>query len=271
MLAAERLATGIVAGGHGQRRPGAGDEFWQFRPAAPGEGLRAVDWRRSARSDGQFIREREQVTARPAVIWVAGGAGMRWRGGADRPVKRDRAALLALALGLVLLRGGEQVAALGQAPAGGRAGAERLARALVGLPADGLPLPDEHGVPAFSRLRPGQRALIISDFLNPVADWQAAFSRAATLGVRGVALQLIDPAEEAFPFEGAVRLRAPQGGAVFDSRNAAALAPAYRARLAEHRAALTTAAGAAGWVFGHDTTATPPATVLAWAAAAMAG
>ena len=53
----------VGAGAHGLRRPGPGEEFWQYRPAQPGEPARAIDWRRSARSDAL----RAELTATKAA------------------------------------------------------------------------------------------------------------------------------------------------------------------------------------------------------------
>nr|WP_317616302.1 DUF58 domain-containing protein [Paracoccus mutanolyticus] len=154
MLSAERLAASLTAGAHGQRRAGAGEDFWQYRPATQGDTARSIDWRRSARSDGQFVRDREAQAAQSAVLWVSAAAGMDFSGGADRPAKRDRAALLALALALGLLAGGERVALAGQPPRPGRMQADRIAEALVAR----APLPADEDTPPAEALRPGQRS-----------------------------------------------------------------------------------------------------------------
>ena len=42
LAAAEHLAATIRMGEHGRRRAGAGDEFWQYRPAQPGDEARST-------------------------------------------------------------------------------------------------------------------------------------------------------------------------------------------------------------------------------------
>jgi len=75
-------------------------------------------------------------------------------------------------------------------------------------------------------------------------------------------LQLLDPAEETFPFAGAVRFRGPSGER-HATGNAAALRDAYLARLAARRTELALLAGGAGWQFGtHDTGAAPSAALM---------
>ena len=91
-----------------------------------------IDWRRSARGDVQYVREREWQAAQSVSLWVDTSASMRFSGDKTRPPKADRARLLALALSVLLLRGGERVGLTGgptgvlTPPRSGRAQAERL-------------------------------------------------------------------------------------------------------------------------------------------------
>ena len=252
MLSAERLASMVAPGAHGLRRAGPGEDFWQYRPAAQGDTARSIDWRRSARSDAQFVRDREAQTAQAAAIWLSQDAGMDFTGGADRPTKLDRGRLLALALGMLMLRGGEKVALLGQPPRSGRPQAERLAEGLfmAGAPAD----------PA--ALRPQMRVVVLSDFLSDLIWVQALLSQAAGLGTTGVLVQILDPDEASFPYDGAVEFRAPGGGQHHDSRDAAGLRDAYLRRLAERRDWLERQALQAGWQFESHLTSAEPADML---------
>lgn len=267
LLAAGRLAATVDAGAHGLRRPGAGEAFWQYRPAAAGDPAGSIDWRRSARSDTAFVRERERQSPQAAAIWVAGGTGMDWTGDAARPPKRERARLIALALGLALLRGGERVA-IGAAEArSGRLQSEALARDLIGVGTGTRP--DQLDDPPEAMARPGRRLVLIGDFLGDLAGTGRLVARAADLGCGGALLQVLDPAEEAFPFVGAIRFRAP-GGPSHETRDAGALRPAYLRRLAERRAALSALASGAGWRFGTHDTGRPAAEALLWLSQVLA-
>ena len=59
LVAAKRIAANVMLGVHGRRHPGPGETFWQFRPYGSGEPVRLIDWRRSARDDHLYVRERE--------------------------------------------------------------------------------------------------------------------------------------------------------------------------------------------------------------------
>ena len=57
---------------------------------------------------------------------------------------------------------------------------------------------------------PGQRIVLIDDFLGDPTPVLAYLDRAAGLGVRGALLQVLDPDEEAFPYGGAVLFRSAE-------------------------------------------------------------
>ena len=97
LAAAEHLSATVILGGHGRRRAGMGDEFWQYRPADSGDSVRMIDWRRSGRADSHFVREREWQAAQSVTLWVDTSRSMAFTGDGARPPKADRARLLALA------------------------------------------------------------------------------------------------------------------------------------------------------------------------------
>lgn len=260
ILSAQRLAAMVAPGAHGLRRAGPGEEFWQYRQAAAGETARNIDWRRSGRSDGQFVRERQAQTAQTVAIWTSTGQGMGYRGDPDRPAKRDRAQVLALALAMLLLRGGERVGILGRPARNGRMQAERMAEEMV--MAD--PALDDADAAAPDLVRPNQRLVIVSDFLTDPAWVAAVLAQAGAMGVRGVLLQVLDPDEEVFPWSGAVEFRSVTGRIRHDSRDAAGLRDAYLLRLAQRRDWLAAQARGAGWHFGHHRTDHAPAAALGW-------
>ncbi len=132
LAAAEHLAATLMLGEHGRRRAGQGDEFWQYRAAHAGDTARMIDWRRSARSDAHFVREREWQAAQSVTLWVDGARSMAFTGAVERAPKSDRARLLALALAVLLLRGGERVGLAGLPPKPGRAQLLALAAGVAG-------------------------------------------------------------------------------------------------------------------------------------------
>src|SRR4029434_6602183 len=58
ILEARRIASRVIHVVHGRRRAGPGENFWQYRRFVSGEAAQNVDWRRSARDDHLYVRER---------------------------------------------------------------------------------------------------------------------------------------------------------------------------------------------------------------------
>jgi len=246
-LRAERVAAALSPGRHGRRRSGPGDDFWQFRPYQPGEPVQSMDWRQSAKSDGLFLREKEWAASQTVWLWADSSPSMIWRSRPDLPEKLEQARLLALALAALLLRGGERVGALGL---------DRTSSALPRLQEDLEAAPA--ALPAL--LPPQSEAVLISDFLFPLDALKARLTAAP---VRGHLLHLLDPAEEALPYQGRLRLAGLEGEGEMLLPRAEDYREAYAARLAEHRAALGRIAAQAGWSLTSASTIQPPETVLA--------
>ncbi len=243
LAAADHLASTVILGDHGRRRAGMGDEFWQYRPAHAGDSARMIDWRRSARSDTTFVREREWQAAQSVTLWVDQSRSMGFSGDAKRAPKADRAKLISLAAAILLLRGGERVGLSGDAapPRSGRGQADRIALALAD---DGT---GDYGHPDVSGLVAHGRAVFVSDFLGDMTGVEAAMAEASDRGVRGAILQVLDPAEEEFPFDGRTIFESMGGSLRFETLRAGDLRGRYLARLAERKERLQTLSAASGW------------------------
>lgn len=263
---ARELVATAMPGEHGRRRTGRGDEFWQYRAAHAGDPARAIDWRRSARSDALFVREHEWQAAQSVTLWVDPGRSMSYAGARDRPTKLDRARLLALALGLLLLRGGERVGlAGGERPRGGQAQAARLAAALDESTSDAEAGSGEHGMPeAIGAIPAHGWAVMLSDFLGPEAALREAMLRAADAGCRGALLQVLDPVEEAFPFAGRIVFESMGRSLRHETREARGLRARYLGALEDRRARLAETCRAIGWSFSTHHTGTPAQVALLW-------
>src|SRR4051794_38544970 len=70
VVAAKDVAATVMYGVHGRRRAGVGETFWQFRPFVMGESTGRIDWRRSARDDRVYVREREWEAAHTVWVWI---------------------------------------------------------------------------------------------------------------------------------------------------------------------------------------------------------
>lgn len=263
---AELLASTIMLGEHGRRRAGMGDEFWQYRPAHAGDSARMIDWRRSARSDTTFVREREWQAAQSVTLWVDTSRAMSFASAGT--TKSDRARLLALATAVLLLRGGERVGLSGQdtPPRSGKSQLLALTRALTAPDA-----PADYGAPDATGITAHGRALFASDFLGDLTGVETALARASDRGARGVLLQILDPAEEDFPFDGRTIFESMGGTLRHETLRAGDLRARYLERLAERKDRLQTLARAVGWHFTTHHTGDAPLPALLWLYRAIEG
>jgi uncharacterized protein (DUF58 family) len=206
LVEARRVASTVIAGWHGRRVSGPGETFWQFRPFLPGETTAGIDWRRSARDDHFYIREKEWEAAHMVWLWVDLSESMAYRSRRAAASKRDRAIVLLLALAELLSTAGERVGLLGDSePIIARNAAERLAETLARLPARPA-VPDSRPLRRFSDL------VLIGDFFDPLEDLEAVFTAVARSGTRAHLIQVVDPVEETFPYAGRVEFRDPETG-----------------------------------------------------------
>ena len=95
MLEARRVAATVIHGLHGRRRAGSGENFWQYRRFISGEPAARVDWRRSARDDHLYVREREWEAAHTVWIWPDRSPSMVFSSPPLRETKMDRTLIVA--------------------------------------------------------------------------------------------------------------------------------------------------------------------------------
>ncbi len=264
---AERLASAVMLGEHGRRRAGLGDEFWQYRPAHPGDSLRLIDWRRSARSDAQFVREREWQAAQSVTLWVDPARSMSFSGDKSRAPKSERAQVLALALVVLLLRAAERVGLAGsETPRSGRAHLWSLALAVTSQIETG-----DYGAPLTGNVATHGRIVFLSDFLGDLAPVEAALAEASAKGARAVLIQCLDPAEEEFPFDGRTIFESMGGTLRHETLRAGDLRAKYLERLAARKDRLKMLAGAVGGHFHTHHTGASALPALLWAYRALEG
>jgi uncharacterized protein (DUF58 family) len=264
---AEHLAGTVMLGDHGRRRAGLGDDFWQYRPVQVGDSKRMIDHRRSARGDQQFVREREWQIAQSVMMWVDQGASMRFASDKNLPAKIDRARLLALSTAILLLRGGERVGLTGPTlpPRRGKTQVIRLADSFA------IDAPEDYASPEHRAMIPHARAVFISDFLGDMTEVTLALSKAADRGVHGVVLQVLDPSEELFPFQGRTIFESIGGSLSHETLKAGDLRSRYLDRLATRKDELSTLCRTTGWHLGLHHTGDSAQSALLWLYRALDG
>ncbi|GJL95644.1 MAG: hypothetical protein DHS20C05_20490 [Hyphococcus sp.] len=244
LVEAERIAHTVNAGLHGRRRAGPGETFWQHRAYAFGDPVSAIDWRQSARvSDRLYVRENEWEAAAAVYLWRDPSASLHYTSSNQTPVKARRAEVLATALAILLSQAGERIGLLGQErrPFHGRGAPARVLEAL---------LADHEGAsstPPKAFLRSGARAVLFSDFFTDIENLARSVEALSSDGVKGVLVQICDPAEEDFPFAGRVEFQDLESKDRLIFGETASLRSDYQAAFTAHRQALSNLVANTGW------------------------
>ncbi len=213
-----------------------------------------------------FVREKEWQAAQTVLVWVDGSQSMEFSSDRNTPTKAHRSRLLAMAVCVLLIRAGERVAlaALGSPPGSSQLQLRRIAEHLT---AAGLA--EDYGAPAINVLPSHARALFISDFMGDTGPVQEQLARAADRNVKGALLQVLDPAEEAFPYDGRTVFESMGGTLTHETLKAGELRNRYLDRLSARKAQLEELAKALGWQYACHRTDSSAQSALLWVYAAL--
>jgi uncharacterized protein (DUF58 family) len=257
ILEARRVASTVMHGLHGRRRAGPGENFWQYRRFVSGEPATRVDWRRSARDEHLYVREREWEAAHTVWIWVDRSASMGFLSALSATPKLDRALVIGFALAHLLVEGGERIGLPGLTrPTADRNVIEKMAEAMVHDRGDRPSLP-----PSFSP-SPLAETVLLSDLWSPVEDVSRTITQLAASGAQGHVVQIVDPAEETFPYAGRVEFVEPEGAGAVTAGRAESWQVEYAGRIERHRAAIRTETDRLGWSFTIHRTDQPASQLL---------
>ncbi|HKQ70714.1 MAG TPA: DUF58 domain-containing protein [Polyangiaceae bacterium] len=282
-LRARVVAEGVYAGAHRSLRRGPGVEFGGHRPYVPGDDLRWLDRSALLRHDKLIVREFETETDRGLRIIVDASASMGFRSAKAPAAKYAFAALVAGALARVALSSGDPVGLEwlggGQArplPAmAGREAFERIIGALESAEASGDLRIDKAAIEQTfgsiaRKARRGTVIVLLSDLLDLPVETLDRFAALASGGRVLFALQILDPEEARFPFEGTVRLRAVEGKAVIET-DADTMRARYLAALAAVSEEWSRKLTSHGGQFLRCETTDEPADLVRMAVSAIAG
>jgi uncharacterized protein (DUF58 family) len=244
ILEARRVAATVIHGLHGRRRAGSGENFWQYRRFVSGEAAARVDWRRSARDDHLYVREQEWEAAHTVWIWPDRSQSMTFASTTALDTKLERSLVIALALAEVLVEGGERIGIPGlMRPTASRNVVERIAQAIVHDQTERTSLP-----PTFSPSALAE-TVVLSDFWSPIALVHETIAQLSANGSAGHVVQIVDPAEETFPYAGRIEFVEPEGAGTITAGRAESWRADYIERIKRHRAEIRTETDRLGWSF----------------------
>jgi uncharacterized protein (DUF58 family) len=257
VLEARRVAATVIHGAHGRRRAGPGENFWQYRRFMSGEPAQSVDWRRSARDDHLYVREREWEASHTVWIWADRSPSMAFVSAPTRESKLERGLVVAFALAEVLVQGGERVGIPGlMRPTASRNVIDKMAEAVLHDVSARVSLP-----PSFAP-SPLSEVVVLSDFWSPIADVERMIVQLSATGAHGHLVQIVDPAEESFPYSGRVEFVEPEGAGSITAGRAESWRGDYQGLVARHRDAIRAETELRAWSFAIHRTDRPATDLL---------
>src|SRR5499426_1833008 len=257
ILEARRIAATVIHGSHGRRRAGTGENFWQYRRFVSGEPAARVDWRRSARDDHLYVREQEWEASHTVWIWADRSASMAFASREARDSKLERGLIVAFALAELLVAGGERVGIPGlMSPTASSNVIDKMAQAMLHDTATRLSLPPSFVPSALAEI------VVLSDFWSPMPDIRNMLAGLSSSGAHGTLIQVVDPAEETFPYSGRIEFVEPEGGEMITAGRAESWMNDYVARVALHRDEIRAETNKLDWLFSTHTTSRSAAELL---------
>jgi uncharacterized protein (DUF58 family) len=244
ILEARRVASTVIHGLHGRRRAGSGENFWQYRHFVSGEPAQNIDWRRSARDDHLYVREREWEASHTIWLWADRSPSMDFNSSLTEWSKLDRALVVSFALAEILVQGGERVGIPElMRPTANRNVIESMAQRIAHDMREAPSLPPNFAPAPFSEV------VLLSDLWSPIAEFRKIIGQLAANGARGHVVQVCDPAEETFPYSGRIEFVESEGLGSVTAGRAETWREDYQKLLADHRAALRAETEQFGWTF----------------------
>jgi len=104
--------------------------------------------------------------------------------------------------------------------------------------------------------------VVLSDFWSPIGEIRNMLSGLSASGAHGTLIQVVDPAEESFPYSGRIEFIEPEGGDVIIAGRAETWASDYVARVALHRDQIRYETSKLDWLFSTHTTTRSAAELL---------
>lgn len=224
-LRARFLVEGFLSGLHESPYKGFSVEFSDHRKYVPGDELRRVDWKVYGKTDRYYIKRFEAETTMECHLLLDRSASMGFRP-ATVPgkfmTKFEYATSIAAALGYLMIH---QQDAVGMVtfdnrvreyarPRSKQAHLGNILSILANCAPEGYTAVAESIHEAAGLLRKRGFVVILSDFLDEVADVEKALAHLRYRGHDVIVFHVLDAAEANFPFSGAMEFTEPETGAV---------------------------------------------------------
>jgi uncharacterized protein (DUF58 family) len=234
-LTARRIVEGFLHGEHRSKRKGYGADFDHLKSYQPGDALKHIDWKVSARHDRYYVRRYLEETALRVRLVVDRSASML-QATPPEASKYLQAARVAACLAYLVLREGDSVGAVLTSAKGTlwlpvRSINTHLVAILRALIDEEPAAEDNLSICLRTILdRAEQKGIVavISDMMYDPEPVQRELARLQAQGHEVLLFQLRDPTEEDFPFNRWVQFHDLEHPAVRHRLDASVLKRIYR-------------------------------------------
>lgn len=249
-LAHRQPARGLFPGQRRSKKSSRSPEFADFRPYAPGDDIRQIDWRAYGRLDRLMLRTYVAEEEAGVNVVIDASASM----GIGEPPKWPTASRIGAAVAMLALNAMDR-AAVGVMGGGNGftphlrlgGGTARLLGFLGDIEPSGRAGPDV--LMKLRWLKPGL-TIVVSDFMVE-ESWEPALVALGRNGQEVVLWQVLAPEEEKPRLSGDLRLVDVESGKLQEMTITSRVLADYMKALADHRQELQRQASAAGGRFMH--------------------
>jgi len=197
-------------------------------------------------------------------LWSDRSPSMAFASRQSRDSKLERGLIVTFALAELLVAGGERVGIPGlMNPTASSSVIDKMAQAMLHDDAERLSLPPSFVPSALAEI------VVLSDFWSPISEIRSMLAGLSSSGAHGTLVQIVDPAEESFPYSGRIEFVEPEIGSVITAGRAESWASDYIARVALHRDEIRSETNKLDWLFSTHTTSRSAAELLLFLHAGM--
>lgn len=212
-VVAKLLVEGSIIGQHKSPFKGASVEFVEHREYYPGDEIRHIDWRAYAKTGRYYIKEFEDETNLRCYLFVDCSGSMAY--GQSTLTKFEYAQQLAAALGYLLLAQRDSVGLVAfdtkvrqrYEPAASPRSFQQLTSMLESCRPGGETSLSDVLQSVISSIKRRSLIILISDCFDDIDKLSSAFQQFRHARHEVVALQIVAPEEEDFPFRNPTQFR----------------------------------------------------------------
>ena len=187
-----------------QKKRGSGEEFWDYKNYNFGDSIRNIDWKKSAKQGNFLIKYNEVENSKRIWIWKDSSVSMNYKFYKNTESKIERATILSIILLDIFLRSGEKVGIVGS-KIGIKNGTESFLDLSSAILNDKCDMSDK-------RIKKGDFVIFISDFIDKINITRKKLISLSNNTYKALLIQILDPSELSFPFEGRKQFYDPKSG-----------------------------------------------------------